>query len=602
MRICFDIEADGLLDTVSVVHCIATRDLDTGEEHLFGPGSIQDALDLLSKASSLHGHNIVGYDLEVLRRLHGWEPNPDVFIDDTNVRSLLTFPDLSKRDAKMRRAQARLGKQPFPANQCGSNTLKAWGLRLGVRKSEFGDEVDDWNTYTAKMGEYCQQDVRVNCALVERLDRDKGRVSRNLQDNEQYVHRILTLQELNGYHVDRDKLDQLVAAMQADAADTADRMQTIFPPREVVYYTPKKKLRRTKEEVFNPRSRKQIAARLTEKYGWEPKVYTDAGSPVVDEKVLSSLPYPEAKELAEAFLLTKRLGQIVDGDNAWYKLMDKDGRLHGRTKVIGTPHGRCSHTKPNMAQIPGVAKKYGKECREAFVPRAGWVQVGCDASGIQLRALAHYLARYDGGDYVKVVTEGDPHTANQQTAGLPTRHDAKTFIYSFLFGAGDCHIGRQLRGEEVSENTARRVGKRTRTLFMNRTKGLAQLVTDLTGVWNSRGGKDGGYLEGVDGRYIPIPSDHVLLNYLLTAFEVGIMKRAIRVLHEGLAAKGWRFGTDYAQLAFVHDEYQFECPKELAEQLGQLARAAITQAGVDLGSRCPLDGEYRIGKNWYECH
>ena len=76
----------------------------------------------------------------------------------------------------------------------------------------------------------------------------------------------------------------------------------------------------------------------------------------------------------------------------------------------------------------------------------GYKLVGCDASGLELRMLAHYLAFYDGGEYAKTVIEGDIHSLNQEAAGLETRDQAKTFIYAFLYGAGDAKIGEIVGG------------------------------------------------------------------------------------------------------------------------------------------------------------
>lgn len=609
MRLCFDIETDNLLKEATVVHCIATENLDTGESRLFTAypdlprdGSLEDGLRYLSEADELWGHNISSFDIPALKKIRGWQPSEHTAILDSYIYSLLAFPDLKNLDFKRRKAQAKAGEEQFPGNLCGQYNLKAWGARLGEAKGSYGDNRKDWSTYDEDMGKYCLQDVRTNAVLIRRLGREVGRVPGNLLEVEQYLHTIMSKQEDHGFWVDQDHLTSLISLMETERAAAEDKLQDLFPPRTVVYYTPKKRLRREKTIVFNPGSRQQIARNLIEKYGWEPKEFTPGGAPKVDEKVLGALPYPEAKELTEYLLLGKRLGQITEGKQAWLKKIDADSRIHPRTIVVGTPHGRCAHKNPNIAQIPAVGKKYGKECREAFGPTPGLVQVGCDASGIQLRALAHYLARYDGGAYVKVVTEGDPHTANQEAAGLKTRHDAKTFIYSFLFGAGDQHIGFQLGAPVGNGKLARNKGRATRARFLRGMPALARVIEDLKVAWESRGGKDGGYITGLDGRYIPVGSDHTLLNYLLTGFEVAVMKRAHWILHKELESMGWEWGVDYAQLAFVHDEYQFECPEDRAELLGSKAVWAIRKAGEDLGSRCPLDGEYKIGHSWYECH
>jgi DNA polymerase I-like protein with 3'-5' exonuclease and polymerase domains len=192
---------------------------------------------------------------------------------------------------------------------------------------------------------------------------------------------------------------------------------------------------------FNPGSRNHIAYWLKRKYNWEPLVYTDSGEPQLDEDVLKSLPYPEASFLLEYFLVDKRLGQIAEGEQAWLKCVDADGRIHGYINGNGAVTSRMSHSKPNLAQVPRVGSPYGQECRSLFTAQFGWNLVGIDASGLELRMLAHYLARYDGGEYVKAILEGDIHSFNMNALGLTDRNKSKTFIYAWLYGAGDEKLG-----------------------------------------------------------------------------------------------------------------------------------------------------------------
>lgn len=156
--------------------------------------------------------------------------------------------------------------------------------------------------------------------------------------------------------------------------------------------------------------------------------------------MLASLPFPECKPLVDYLELLKIIGMLAEGKNGWLKLVGPDGRIHGRVITNGAVTGRCTHNSPNLAQIPARGQ-YGKHCRALFAAPPGQVMVGADASGLELRMLAHYLAAYDGGAYAKVLLEGDIHTANQHAAGLETRDNAKTFIYAFLYGAGDEKLG-----------------------------------------------------------------------------------------------------------------------------------------------------------------
>ena len=186
---------------------------------------------------------------------------------------------------------------------------------------------------------------------------------------------------------------------------------------------------------FNPGSREDIAERLKQTYGWTPSEFTESGSPKIDDEILTALPYPEAKELSRYFLLQKRLGQIGEGRQAWLKnAICENGQyiIHGRVITNGAVTGRCTHSSPNIAQVPAVGSPYGEECRALFHAPTGWLQIGCDASGLELRCLAHYMARYDNGAYADIILHGDIHTENQKAAGLETRNQAKRFIYAFL--------------------------------------------------------------------------------------------------------------------------------------------------------------------------
>ena len=188
--------------------------------------------------------------------------------------------------------------------------------------------------------------------------------------------------------------------------------------------------------VFNPGSRQQIEDRLRKLYGWQPVEFTPSGQAKIDDDILSNLNYPPAQSLAEYFMLDKRLGQLSDGKQAWLKSV-KNGRIHGRVNTLGAVTGRCTHSNPNIAQVPSSENAkgkvpYGAECRALFVPDEGHVLVGCDASGLELRCLAHFMR--DGGRYADIVLNGDKskgtdiHTMNQKAAGLPSRANAKTFI------------------------------------------------------------------------------------------------------------------------------------------------------------------------------
>lgn len=606
MKLVFDIETNGLLDTLDRVHCIAVIDADSGEEKLFVnsmyredcDGDLDDALALLDSADLLIGHNITGFDLPALDVALGWTTSVPVF--DTAIAAPLAASDVKNEDFEANKRRKKRGHTPMPNKLVGTHKLEAWGWRLGTHKGDYGIERTDWSVYDADMGRYCVQDVRVNAELYHWLERQQ--LSPKSVEIEHKFTEIIRKQEKAGFRFDVEAATKLEGQLMAERAKLEGALVDLFPPREIVYFTPKKKLRRVKTVPFNPNSRQQVAWHLTNKYGWKPKEHTPNGQAKIDESILSALPYEEAQKLARVFLLTKRLGALSDGRNAWLKLVKDDGRIHGWMKSIGTPHGRCAHYHPNMAQVPGVQSEYGAECRALFCARPGWKIVGADASGIQLRSLAHYMARWDDGEYIDIVVNSDPHEANRIAAGLAERSEAKRLIYAFLFGAGLKKLGTIVRpdipefGSRSDHTKLLNAGKRLSEKFLGGFPALAKLVAAV------KAASRRGFIKALDGRKVPVRSQHVALNYLLASAEAVIMKLATIIVHEKAAAAGFVWGEDYVQVAHVHDEFQFEARKEIADELGRLAVEAIKQAGVDLGFRCPLDGEYKVGDNWYETH
>jgi hypothetical protein len=441
-RLVYDIETDGLLEDVTVIHHISMRGLDTGVESSYGPGRIKAALARLSRARERIAHNGVNYDEQVIRKLH-----PEVQLDpakltDTLLLAKLAFPNIADRDFELHR------KKKLPGNLIGSHSLEAWGLRLGFPKDDYASVMkarglDPWAQWSPEMGFYCDQDVRVTAALLGVIER-KG-VDPRASRMEHELAWVLAEVEQQGWPFDYAAAEKLYFEICAERERVRQELTDLFPARYVDRgrFVPKRPNRNVGYEkgaplhkvellVFNPGSRKQVAENLKRKYGWEPEEFTDTGEPKINDEILEALPYPEAKELARYFMLTKRAGQIGEGDNAWLKMARKDAkgqyRIHGRIDQLGTVSGRASHSSPNVAQVPAVDKPYGPECRALFGPGKGRVQLGVDVSGLELRTLGHFLFPWDDGKYIFLVTEGDVHTANQEAAGLPTRNMAKTFI------------------------------------------------------------------------------------------------------------------------------------------------------------------------------
>jgi DNA polymerase III epsilon subunit-like protein len=624
----FDIESDGLLDTTKTIHCLVIHELETGEtvrySHQPSGRPVQEGIDRLlncQRHECIVGHNVLGFDIPVIDKLYGRVPNCEVI--DTIVCTRLMWPDLKEVDF------GRMNSHPnFPKNLIGSHSLKAWGHRIGMLKGDFKEADGDFSVWSPSMEDYCVQDVAVTTKLYQMIIKKNYSV-KSIKLEHGFAG-IIGLQERHGLLFDKDKANGLYVTLAKRRIELEGEMRRVFAPsvekmKTCTYvfdgqtYNTKAeasvaakawaKANKTtqkaaldkikdgkakeKEVPFNPGSREEIAERFVKKYGWKPAEFTPDGKPKVDEAVLSALNrlgYAEAKPLLEYLLIQKRIGQLAEGKEAWMKLVKEDGRIHGRVTTNGAVTGRCTHSKPNMAQVPRVGSEYGKECRELFIVPAGKRMVGCDASGLELRCLAHFMARFDEGAYANELTKGDIHSVNQRAAGLPTRDNAKTFIYAFLYGAGDEKIGNIIgKGQEE--------GGRIKQAFLNKTPALKRLREEVERAVRSKG-----HLIGLDGRQLPIRSHHAALNTLLQSAGALVMKMATIHFVVKMDSLGHKFGEDYAIVAHIHDEMQIEVNEAIADDVGKIGVEAIREAGKSFNFRCPLDGEYRVGLNWAETH
>lgn len=549
----FDIETDGLLDETSTIHCLCAKDFLTGESFSFGPGEIEDGLTLLSAAPLLVAHNGLCFDAPAIRKLYPRVTFPPLF--DTLTASRLIWPNLKDLDfTALRKKSCR-----FPPKLTGSHSLDAWGQRLGVMKGDYGKTTENaWDRWSEAMQRYCEQDVAVLEALYRHILNQ--RYSPEALALEHEFQTVIFHQERAGVWFDERAAQSLYAELAAKRNDAATALQEVFPPKRIEeIFIPKANNRargyvkgvpftKVRYEPFNPASRQQIAGRLMEKHGWKPSEFTDTGQPKVDEDVLASLPFPECKPLVDYLELLKIIGMLAEGKNGWLKLVGPDGRIHGKVITNGAVTGRCTHNSPNLAQIPARGQ-YGKHCRALFAAPPGQVMVGADASGLELRMLAHYLAAYDGGAYAKVLLEGDIHTANQHAAGLETRDNAKTFIYAFLYGAGDEKLG-SIVAPLASSAVQTKRGRALKARFFRSLPAIKRLIDDVQGVLTGPNKRP--YLIGIDGRHLPIRSFHSALNTLLQSAGAVLMKLATVIFHKEAQRRGFKLGEDYVQVLHVH--------------------------------------------------
>ena len=614
----FDIETNGLedftlLEDLKVVHCLSIFDPVKDQMLTFDGDGIPSGLEMLNRAETIVGHNVLGFDIPALQKLYTWTPTCRIL--DTMVTCRAVHSDVRASDMK---------RDDFPKELWGSHSLKAWGKRLGgMFKLDFGDAEGAFDVYNEEMRKYCERDVLVTSAIGAYLKKKNPDV--RMLNIEHGFARLMRSQEMVGFSFDEDKADKLIMELTTRRAELKDELQKTFTPVveemktasgwqvevEGIEYTAETKTKlkhmlktdgkvqalantatrlsnKTKSIPFNPGSRDQIAERL-KALGWTPKHFTPDGKPKIDEAVLKGVKHPSAQLLLHYLMVTKRLGMLAEGDNAWIKCV-RNGRIHGRVNANGAVTGRCTHSYPNIAQVPAVRAPYGKQCRELFKAGVGYELVGCDASGLELRMLAHYLAGFDGGMYGKHLLEADIHTINQKAAGLETRDQAKTFIYAFLYGAGDGKIG-----EIVGGNA--RDGKQLKARFLASLPALNRLKMAV-----EEKVRVSGHLKGLDGRTLPIRSDHAALNTLLQSAGAVVMKQALLLLHARLTNMNWAVGREYAFVANVHDEFQAEVLPKFSDIYGELAVSSIRAAGESLKLKCPLDGEYKVGKNWAETH
>tara|TARA_R100001530_G_scaffold88489_1_gene61621 strand:- start:5087 stop:6853 length:1767 start_codon:yes stop_codon:yes gene_type:complete len=588
MKLIFDIETNGFLPEASVVHSIVIKDIETNQVYSYYGDKIGRGLMLLNGASLLVGHNILKFDLPVLKKLYPRQYDIKAEILDTLLVSRLIWTNRKELDFQ---------KKELPLNLAGRHSLESWGYRLSLRKGDF-IKTGDFSKWSPEMQKYCELDVEVTHEFYKLIKKQK--YSTEAIRLEHDFARCINLQEAHGFHFDVASAKKLYASLANRRLELEKSLVSTFPnwKQYVGTFIPKRDnktkgykkgvaVKKYKEMVFNPNSRDHISNRLMNK-GWKPTQFTPDGKPKVDESILSELDYPEAKLLSEHFLIQKRIGALAEGNNAWLKLQ-KDGIIYGSVITNGANTGRCTHQKPNVAQTPSVGVPYGKECRSLFTVPDGYVLIGCDASGLELRCLAHYLGAFDEGSFAKQLLLGDVHTDNQKQIGLPSRDLAKRVIYGVIYGIGDARLG------AIVEKTAIE-GRRIKTKLFETIPALKLLRDNvLVKVRNQK------YLSGLDKRKLIPRSEHSCLNLLVQSSGAIIIKMATIILHKKLKEKNYDKNI-CTMVAHVHDELQLQCKSAYADEVGKIAVQSIKDAGTYFKFRCDLDAKYKIGKTWADTH
>jgi len=576
--IIFDMECNGL--TPDTIWVIVAKEYN-GETFTFShdKNNIEEGIKLLEDASTLIGHNIIGFDIPILNRMYNVDLLSNKNIVDTLVMSRLFNPVRE-----------------------GGHSLKSWGYRVSVYKAQ---EPEVWDEFDHQMIPYCQQDVIVTEATYNKLLEESLGFSKESVEIEHEVTKILQQQEENGFYFNEQKGAKLLSSLKQRMREVEDEVHKVFKPRwvddkivkpyikkdgtlskrgltndeyDLISITKDTKhFMRKKYQEFNLGSRKQIGEYLRD-LGWKPLRFTPTGQPIIDEGTLNKVQHiPEARLIAEFLLLQKRTAQI----SSWLDELKGD-RVHGRAMSIGTITGRMAHRSPNMAQVPNVKSPYGEECRACWTVPQEYKLVGIDASGLEIRMLAHYM---DDEEYTNEIINGDIHTRNQQTAGLQSRDQAKTFIYALMYGAGNEKLGQVVGGSKAN-------GKELRKRFFDNLPAFKTLRDRV-----ERASKRT-YLKGLDGRKIFVRYNYAALNTLLQGAGAIVMKKALILLNN----KAIKRNLDFKFVANIHDEWQVEVHAAHAEYFGKLGVESIEEAGQHFKLRCPLTGTYKIGESWNETH
>ena len=407
---------------------------------------------------------------------------------------------------------------------------------------------------------------------------------------EHQVAQILTDQEQHGWYFDEPAARELESTLRREYEETTQLLRDRHPFVKGSEFTPKRANARagyvegatlTKLKEFNPTSRDHISWILQTHYGWTPKLLTASGKAAIDETVLTELGTDIALSFLKLLTLTKQLGMISEGVNAWQKLVTTSSRIHHHC-AVGTSTHRCHHRTPNLAQVPS-----DEQFRKLFKATPGYTMCGADLSGIELRLLSHYLARYDGGRYKEILLNGDIHQTNADRIGI-TRRQVKTVTYAFLYGAGNIKIGHTY-DPLLSEDKAKKKGKEIREAYVAAIPGLKELLEAV------HKASEKGYVRGLDKRKILVDSKHKSVNYLIQGSAAILAKRWMVIANE-TPLKTPR------QLAFIHDELQFEVhPNEVNDLKFTLQHAAL-QAGEYYNLRVPIEAEAKSGPTWADVH
>ena len=609
MKLVFDLESDNLLNEATTVWVLITQDIETGEIMTFtdyddNRPSMMEGLAHLSFAEVLIGHNIIGFDIPMLKKIYGWEPTSTTRIHDTWIMT-----------------------QVLSYNRNHKAGLEGWGKHLGFTKIEY----DDWTQYTEAMRVYCQRDVELNTKVYEILLEELNVIREKrptIADGLRVEHDIAKFNafvRMRGWNFDMAKAQDTIKRIEMEMSiiehQVEPKLGTITRLKDKDPKTPKytkagnytaasarmigeflgREVRPTEALLPEPPMKpgEEFQRSVEEKaslgnlnnlkeylltIGWEPddwNVKNVYGNWVQTGPKLTSTSLAKLGQIGldiDRWTTLRNRRSVIEG---WMDHAANDGRLRGNMWTIGTPTFRCRHEV--IVNLPGVKTPYGREIRELLIPEEGQVIVGADSSGNQFRALAHYLKN---PKFTDDVINGDVHQRNADNIGCD-RDTAKTFTYAMIFGAGNANLGRTLTG--YTDQNAGREGRRK---LMNGIDGFEDFVNKARTFVERNG-----YIPGLDGRKVYVRKEFQALNYLLQSAEAITCKAAVsysmkKIEEEGLEAEP-RF--------LMHDEQAWSVSKKDAARVKEILEESYREApktfGIDI-----MDGEGKIGANYAESH
>ena len=618
----FDIETDGLLDDVEQVWCAVVKDHADGSLFSFHPDNIGQLTKLLDTFDVLIGHNSIAFDFPVLRKIYGWEYH------GKKVDTLL----ISRTQRPTRRAPEGCTSGP--------HSVAAWGLRLGYEK--LGNDV--WDTYSPHILRRCERDVEIQYLILKELLREgHGEGWREAHILNAKLFALLQRQEEYGWLVDgtkmQDNLEWLarwIGRIDRAIVDSLPLIVEINETKKDGEYNyvrkPFKKdgnytasverymvdmgcvgggvvvgpFARVEFRKVNLDSNKEVKEYLL-KLGWEPAEFNEnKEGERTSAKLSKNDPFKGiqgglGRLIAKRVQCRHRIGTL----EGWLKLIRPDGRIAAKVGGIAAT-GRLRHKDIVNVPSPHSGAFFARQMREVFVAKPGWVLVGVDSKGNQIRQLA---ARMGDEQFMRDALldkerDGtDFHDTNMARLGGTPRSTAKNFFYGLIFGAGVSKLASTI-GCSTKE------ARRFLNTYMKELPLLKKCIDDLTEGWRegaqtwwdkheNRRVWINGRIKGLDGRPILVDSEHKVLCYALQSDEAIQMAMAYVMFHTWASARGIK---DWGNVIWMHDEIQFEAHPNVAEELAGLACEAIRWAGKYYNIACPHEGGYKIGKNWYETH